>query len=39
MIDKVATVPRSRIGQRIGRLDGDTMRAVSAALAKFLGLD
>jgi mRNA interferase MazF len=39
MIDKAATVPRSRIGRRIGRLDGDTMRAVSAALAKFLGLD
>jgi mRNA interferase MazF len=39
MIDKAATVPRSRIGQRIGRLDGDTMRAVTAALAKFLGLD
>ena len=39
MIDKAATVPRSRIGQRIGRLDRDTMRAVSAALAKFLGLD
>ena len=39
MIDKAATVPRSRIGRRIGRLDGATMRAVSAALAKFLGLD
>jgi mRNA interferase MazF len=39
MIDKAAAVPRSRIGRRIGRLDGATMRAVSAALAKFLGLD
>jgi mRNA interferase MazF len=39
MIDKVATVPPSRIGRRIGRLDSDTMRAVSAALGKFLGLD
>jgi mRNA interferase MazF len=39
MIDKGATVSRSRIGQRIGRLDSATMRAVSAALAKFLGLD
>ena len=39
MIDKAATVPRSRIGQRIGRLDSATMRAVSAALAKFLGLN
>ncbi len=39
MIDKAATVPRSRIGQRIGRLDIDTMQAVSTALVKFLGLD
>ena len=39
MIDKADTGPRSRIGQQIGRLDSDTMRAVSAALAKFLGLD
>jgi mRNA interferase MazF len=31
MIDKAATVPRSRIGQRIGRLDGDTMQAISRA--------
>ena len=38
MIDKAATVPRSRIGQRIGRLDKDTMQTVSAALAGFLGL-
>jgi len=38
MIDKAATVPRSRIGQRIGRLDEDTMQAVNAALAGFLGL-
>jgi hypothetical protein len=35
LIDKLAGVPRSRIG----RLDSDTMRVVSAALAKFLGLD
>ena len=39
MIDKAATVPRSRIGRRIGRLDNDTMGDVNAALAKFLGLD
>jgi mRNA interferase MazF len=39
MVDKAATVPRSRIGQRIGRLDTDTMQAVSTALARFLGLD
>jgi mRNA interferase MazF len=39
MVDKAAIVPRSRIGQRIGRLDTDTMQAVSTALARFLGLD
>jgi mRNA interferase MazF len=39
MVDKAATVPRSRIGQRIGCLDANTMEAVSTALMKFLGLD
>ena len=39
MVDKAATVPRSRIGQRIGRLDANTMKSVSSALGKFLGLD
>jgi mRNA interferase MazF len=39
MVDKAATVPRSRIGQRIGCLDAGTMEAVSTALMKFLGLD
>src|SRR5260370_20608306 len=34
MVDKPATVPRSRIGQRIGRLDAETMPAVCRALAK-----
>jgi mRNA interferase MazF len=39
MIDKAATVPRSRIGRRIGRLDAATMQTVNAALTRFLGLD
>src|SRR5260370_601712 len=39
MVDKAATVPRARITQRIGRLNTDTMRAVSEALARFLALD
>jgi mRNA interferase MazF len=39
MVDKAATVPRSRIGQRIGCVDTETMDTVSAALAKFLGVD
>lgn len=38
MIDKAATVPRAKIGQRIGRVDATTLRAVDTALAKFLGL-
>jgi mRNA interferase MazF len=38
MIDKAATVPRTKIGQRIGRVDAGTMRAVDTALAGFLGL-
>lgn len=38
MIDKTGTVPRSKIGQRIGRVDASTMRSVETALARFLGL-
>jgi mRNA interferase MazF len=38
MIDKAVTVPRSKIGQRIGRADLGTMRAVDTALAGFFGL-
>jgi mRNA interferase MazF len=38
MVDKAATVPRVKIGQRIGRADSATMRTVDAALAGFLGL-
>jgi mRNA interferase MazF len=37
-VDKAATVPRTKIGQRIGRADAATMRAVDAALTSFLGL-
>lgn len=38
MIDKVATVPIRRIGQRIGRLDDATLKRVDTTLARFLGL-
>jgi len=38
MVDKAATVPRTKIGRRIGRADSATMRAVDTALAGFLGL-
>ena len=39
MIDKAATVPRVKIGQRIGRLRPATMRAIDSALARFLSLE
>jgi mRNA interferase MazF len=38
MIDKAATVPRDKLGSRMGRLESSTMRAVDEALAAFLGL-
>lgn len=37
MVDKAHTVARERIGGVIGRLDDDTMVAVTRALAVFLG--
>ncbi len=37
MVDKVQTVPRSKLGARIGRLDAAAMLAVERALALFLG--
>src|SRR5260370_31528593 len=36
MVDKAATISRTKIGQRIGQLDAETMRAVGVALAHFL---
>jgi len=38
MIDKIMTVPRSRIGRRVGALDVDTLAKVDEALGRFLGL-
>jgi mRNA interferase MazF len=37
-IDKVMSVKRDRIGAPIGRLDEDTMVAVTRSLALFLGI-
>ena len=37
MVDKPQTVARARIGSTIGRLDDDSMLAVTRALAVFLG--
>ena len=39
MIDKIATVTRTKIGQRIGRVDNAVMGRVDRALARFLGLE
>ena len=38
MVDKVQTLPRTRIRSRIGALDVATMRAVDEALRVWLGL-
>ena len=38
MVDKVMTLSRTRIRQRIGQVDAETMDAVGLALAAFLGL-
>ena len=39
MIDKAATVPVTKVRDRIGRIDDETMRRVDRALARFLGLE
>ena len=38
MIDKITTVPRSKLGERIGQLNDDDMIRLSRALVVFLGL-
>ncbi|MHC1712677.1 MAG: type II toxin-antitoxin system PemK/MazF family toxin [Solidesulfovibrio sp.] len=38
MVDKMQTVPRSKLGEPFGRVDGETMVAVTRALAVFLGI-
>ena len=38
MVDKAATISRTKIGQRIGQLDDETMAAVGVALARFLDI-
>lgn len=38
MVDKATTVPRAKIGPRIGRVDAATIHAVNEALRGFLGL-
>ena len=38
MIDKIMTVPRTRLGARIGGLPAESMRVLEDALARFLSL-
>lgn len=38
MVDKITTVPKSKIGVRIGRLDDEDMVRLNRAVMVFLGL-
>ncbi|CAN5817535.1 type II toxin-antitoxin system PemK/MazF family toxin [soil metagenome] len=38
MVDKITTVPRSKLGERIGRLGDDDMVRLGRAVMVFLGL-
>jgi mRNA interferase MazF len=38
MVDKATTVPRSKLGLRMGQVNSATMEAVDTALRGFLGL-
>lgn len=38
MVDKVTTVPRSKLGERVGRLNDEDMIRLGRALVVFLGL-
>lgn len=38
MVDKVTTVPRSKLGEHIGRLDDDDMVRLGRAILVFFGL-
>ncbi len=39
MVDKITTVPRAKIGQRIGSVDASTLRAIQQAIKGFLDLE
>src|SRR5687768_11337296 len=38
MVDKITTVPKSKLGSRIGRLDDETMVRLTQAMVVFLGM-
>jgi mRNA interferase MazF len=39
MVDKITTVARAKVGQRMGRVDAATLRAIDDAMKGFLHLD
>jgi mRNA interferase MazF len=38
MVDKITIVPRSKLGERVGRLSDDDMTRLGRSIAVFLGL-
>jgi mRNA interferase MazF len=38
MVDKIATVPKSKVGARTGRLDDEDILRLNRAVLVFLGL-
>ena len=38
MVDKITTVPKRKIGRRIGELDSEDIERLDQAMATFLGL-
>jgi mRNA interferase MazF len=38
MVDKISTLPKSKLGRRIGRLDSEDMLLLNRSVALFLGL-
>jgi mRNA interferase MazF len=38
MVDKITTVPKSKVGSRVGRLDDEDMVRLNQAMIVFLGL-
>lgn len=38
MVDKITTIPKAKLGRRIGRLDHEDVTRLNRAIAIFLGL-
>ncbi len=38
MVDKITTVPKSKVGERLGRLDDEDVVRLNQAILVFLGL-